>query len=157
MIFAYVFIAAAVILAVSVLAIAWWDALCRRNDLFDMQVIARGRDCKLDEPDPYDGWTAPDSAGDPTNPHLSPAAVQAVVRTSEAVGTSTKPAAAGSSLDLHAPGARQKIAAQLTKAAQFVSSGDEDHAHDMALLAVHELNCRLRERMLDRIEQGVVR
>ena len=57
--------------------------------------------------------------------------------------------------DLHAPGARQKIAAQLTKAAQFVSSGDEDDAHDLALLAVHELSCIRHERMMDRM--GVAR
>ena len=52
-------------------------------------------------------------------------------------------------MDINAPGARQKIAAQLTKAAQFVSSGDEDHAHDLALLAVHELSCILHARRAD--------
>ena len=138
-----------------------WRGLCRINDRYDREVIARGRDCEL-----YDRITT-SSAGHPTASHPSPAPVVTAVPAAcerEAVGASDKPTVAGTSFpraippdgfDLMAPGARQKIAAQLTKAAQFVSSGSEDDAHDLALLAVHELNCILHERRANHM--GVVR
>ena len=61
-----------------------WRGLCRINERHDRAVIARGRDCNL-------------SAGNPTASHPIPADVLSGVPR-EPVGTSGKPALAGTSI-----------------------------------------------------------